>query len=127
MNRDQLIGVFKQQLGQLVGQLFIHIGVDDQHVRDTDGLYRLVHAVVHARGQFIRRKHRLHFLSVGNLFIGQADQANIARGSKVENRASGRANAPETGIDIAITNRVSGFVEVQALRSEIFIVDAVGF
>ena len=127
MNRDQLIGVFKQQLGQLVGQLFIHIRVDNEYVGNTNGLNRFVHTVVHACGQFVRRKHRLHFLSVGNLFIGQADQANIARGSKVENRASGRANAPETSIDIAITNRVSGFVEVQALRSEIFIVDAVGF
>ena len=126
MDGDQLVGVLEEHLGDLVGQFLVHLAAHGEHVGDADALYRLVHALVEAGLELVGREHGLGFLGVGDLLVGQPDQADIAGSGQVHDRAGGRAHAPEAGVDVTVADGIGGLVEVQATRVEVLVGDAVG-
>ncbi len=127
MDGDQFIDLFKQGLGDLIGQFLVHFVIYEQNVRGRDGVNRCGHAFVDAGAQGIRREGRFCIKCGKDFVISERNQLDVARGCKVQDRAGGRADAPETGINVTIADRISGFVEVQTLFVDVIIGDAIGF
>src|SRR5690554_2764927 len=123
----ELVLFLEEQLGKFVGEVFGHVSVDNQHIGNTQGFDGLVNALVHASRHGERGKDGLSLDGVFTLFFSKRKDADGTRCRQAHDRAGWGANAPEAGINIAVTQGVGRLVKVKTLCTEIVLRDAVAF
>src|SRR5690554_4101414 len=123
----ELVLFLEEQLGKFVGEVFGHVSVDNQHVGNTQGFDGLVNALVHASRHRERGKDGLALDGIFTLFFGKRKNADGARSRQAHDGAGWGANAPETRIDIPVSQGVGRLVKVKTLCAEIVLGNTIAF